>query len=199
MKWTYTLLFLLLQLSAFSQTLVPSRSVDWTLAGLRDSTTIDFIEIDMLAQGAIGDGVAPNDSILANVLLSISGPGAILNYQTGNYLFNNTINIPSNVIIKGQGADNTVFTMNLGGTSHSFRIQGSSISSDTSSLIEFAAKDSSSIIVSDPGSFSTGNWVQIVQQDSDLVTSSWAKNTVGQIIKIKNEVIKLIWFLKYPK
>jgi len=186
MKWTYTLLFLLLQLSAFSQTLVPSRSVDWTLAGLRDSTTIDFIEIDMLAQGAIGDGVAPNDSILANVLLSISGPGAILNYQTGNYLFNKTINIPSNVIIKGQGADNTVFTMNLGGTSHSFRIQGSSISSDTTSLIESAAKDSSSIIVSDPGSFSTGNWVQIVQQDSDLVTSSWAKNTVGQIIKIKN-------------
>ena len=172
MKWTYTLLFLLLQLSAFSQTLVPSRIADWTLAGLRDSTTIDFIEIDMLAQGAIGDGVAPNDSILANVLLSISGPGAILNYQTGNYLFNNTINIPSNVIIKGQGAHNTVFTMNLGGTSHSFRIQGSSISSDTSSLIEFAAKDSSSIIVSDPGSFSTGNWVQIVQQDSDLVTSS---------------------------
>ena len=185
MNWIYSLLFLFLYSSAFSQTLIPSRSVDWTLAGLRDTTTTGFIEIDMLAQGAVGNGNVPNDSILDNVLLSITGPGAILNFPTGNYLFNNTIDITSNVIIRGQGADQTTFTMDLGGTSHSFSIQGSLVSSDTTSLTEAAVKDSSFMIVSDPGSFSIGNWVQIVQYDSDLVTSSWAENSVGQILRIK--------------
>lgn len=186
MNWTSLFLFLLLHSSALSQTLVPSRSVDWTLAGLKDTTTSGFIEIDMQVQGAVGNGVFPNDSVLTNVLNSITGPGAILNFPTGNYLFNNTINLTSNVVLRGQGADQTVFMMGLGGTSHSLSVQGSLISSDTTSLIESAVKDSNFITVSDPVNFSVGNWVQIVQYDSDLVTSSWAENNVGQIVKIKS-------------
>lgn len=186
MNWTYTLLlFLLLHSSAFSQTLAPERSVDWTLAGLRDTTTNNFTEIDMQAEGAVGNGVVPNDSILADVLLSVTGAGVILNFPTGNYLFNNSINLPSNIVLRGEGADQTIFTMDLGGDGHSININGSLNSSDTTSLIESATKDSSSITVSDPGSFSVGNWVQIIQYDTDLVTSSWAEKSVGQIVKIK--------------
>ncbi len=185
MNWIYTLLLLLMHSTAFSQTLPPSRSVDWTLAGLRDTTTTGFIEIDMQAEGAVGNGTTPNDFILDNVLSSISGPGAILNFPNGNFLFNNTINLSSNIIIKGQGAEQTILSMDLGGSGHSISIQGTLISADTTSLIETATKDSSFMIVSNPGSFSVGNWVQIIQEDSDLVTSSWAGNGVGQILKIK--------------
>ncbi len=185
MNWIYTLLLLLMHSTAFSQTLPPSRSVDWTLAGLRDTTTTGFIEIDMQAEGAVGNGTVPNDSILNNVLSSISGSGAILNFPNGNFLFNNTINLSSNIIIKGQGAEQTTLSMDLGGSGHSISIQGMLISADTTSLIESATKDSSFMVVSDPGSFSVGNWVQIIQEDSDLVTSSWADKGVGQILKIK--------------
>ncbi len=186
MNWIYSLLFLLFCSNTFAQTLVPSRSVNWTLAGLRDTTTTGFIEIDMQTQGAVGNGIVPNDSIITNVLSSMTASGAILKFPVGNYLFNNTIDIPSNVIIRGQGVDNTTFTMNLGGTRHAFSIKGSLIPSDSSSLIESAAKDSSAIQVSNTAHFSIGDWVQIVQHDSDLVTSSWAENSVGQIVKINN-------------
>lgn len=193
MNWTYTLLFLLVQFSTLSQTLVPMRSVDWTLAGLRNATTIDFIEIDMQAEGAIANGITSNNAIVANVISSISAPGAILNFPEGNYLFDNRLDIPSNVILKGKGVDNTVFTFSLGGTGHSIKIQGSLISSVTTSIIESGIKDSRSIVVSNAGSFLPGDWVRIVQNDTDLVTSSWAENSVGQIIQINsisdNEII----------
>jgi len=180
-----SLLFLLICVSGFSQTLPLSRSVDWTLAGLRDTTTNGFIEIDMQAQGVVGNGTTPNDSIVENVLLSITNSGAILNFPSGNFLFDNTINVPNNIIIRGEGAEVTSFTMDLGGTGHSFRIQGQAINSDTTSIINFSAKDSDFVIVSDPNIFSAGDWIQIVQYDSDLVTSWWAENTVGQIVKVK--------------
>ena len=185
MRLIYFILFLLAHTSAFSQTLPPSRSVDWTLAGLRDTTTIGFIEIDMQAEGAVGNGTVSNDSILDNVLSSISGSGAILNFPSGNYLFNNNINLTSNIILKGAGAEQTILTMDVGGSGHSISIQGALISADTTSLIETALKDSNFILVLDASNFSIGNWVQIVQYDTDLVTSSWAEKGVGQILKIQ--------------
>lgn len=194
MNWIYTLLLLLMHTAAFSQTLPPTRSVDWTLAGLRDTTTVGFIQIDMQAEGAVGNGNVPNDTILDNVLNSISGPGAILNFPNGNFLFNNTINLPSNIIIKGQGAEETTFTMDLGGLGHSISIQGSLIASDTTSLAQTAVKDSNFMLVLDPGDFSIGDWVQIIQEDSDLVTSSWANKGVGQILKIKTVSANKIQF-----
>jgi hypothetical protein len=180
--------------TAFSQTLPPTRSVDWTLAGLRDTTTIGFIQIDMQVEGAVGNGNVPNDTILDNVLNSISGPGAILNFPDGNFLFNNTINLPSNIIIKGQGAEETTFTMDLGGLGHSISIQGSLIASDTTSLTQTAVKDSNFMLVLDLGDFSIGDWVQIIQEDSDLVTSSWANKGIGQILKIKTVSANKIQF-----
>ena len=157
MRRINSLLFILICVSGFSQTLPLSRSVDWTLAGLRDTTTNGFIEIDMQAQGVVGNGTTPNDSIVNNVLLSFTNSGAILNFPSGNFLFNNTINVPNNIIIRGEGAEVTSFTMDLGGTGHSFRIQGQAINSDTTSIINFSAKDSDFVIVSDPNSFSTGS------------------------------------------
>lgn len=193
MKCIYTLLFLLTQSMAFSQTLPPTRSVDWTLAGLRDTTTANFVSIDMQAEGAIGNGTVPNDSILDNVLSAIADSGVILNFPSGNFLFNNTINLPSNCVIRGQGSEETILTLDLGGLGQSISIQGSLVSGDTASFIATALKDSNSVSVSNPSSFSIGDWVQIIQEDTDLVTSSWAENGVGQILKINaisnNEII----------
>ena len=186
MNRIYALIFILFYFNGYSQNLDPSRCVDWTLAGLRDTTTIGFLEINMQDQGAIGDGITPNDNIIDKVLSSKTDEEIILNFPTGDFLFNNTINLPSNVIIRGQGAESTSFTMDLGGAGHSICVQGSSINSDTSSIIQSAPKDSNYIFVLNTNSFAIGDWIQIIQNDSDLVTSTWAYNTVGQIIEIIN-------------
>jgi len=180
------LCLLLYHFSAFTQTLSPLRCVDWTLAGLRDTSTTGFVEIDMQARGAVGDGVAENDSIILEVLSAIAEPGAILNFPSGNFLFTKSINVPNNVIIRGKGADQTTFTMNLGGKGHSFRVGGSIKASDTTSFVSSAEKDDNSIMVADAASFSAGDWVKIVQDDSNLVTSIWAVNSVGQVVQIES-------------
>ncbi len=178
--------FFSLTLNNYAQTLPTSRLVDWTLAGLRDTSTIGFQVIDMQVAGAIGDGVTPNDVVLSNTIASITSNGAILEFSNGNFLFNNTINLPSNIIIKGQGADSTTFTLDLGGSGHSITAIGSSLNNDTTSLSQTAIKDSASIHVIDTSGFSIGDWIQIIQVDTDLVTSTWAYNSVGQIVKINN-------------
>jgi hypothetical protein len=165
-----------------------SRAVDWTLAGLRDTTTTGFQLVNMQTEGAIGDGFTANDVVLSNVLASLSGNGAILEFQNGNFLFNNSIILPNNIILKGQGVGNTTLTMDLGGSGSAIIIQGSSVSIDTTSLNQTASKDSLFIEVLNTANFAVGDWVQIIQQDTDLVTSSWAYNSVGQVVQIDNIV-----------
>lgn len=186
MSRAYLILFLLFSLKGFAQTLSHERSVDWTLAGLKDTISNGLVEIDMQELGAMGNGTTPNDSIIGYVLSKVGETGAILHFPAGNFLFNKTINVQSNVIIKGDGAENTSFTMDLGGKNHSFNIQGYSVKSDTSSLTESAPKDSSFVMVNNVDNFSPGDWVQIIQIDSDLVFSSWAEKNVGQIVQIKS-------------
>ncbi len=176
----------LIFINSLAQTIPSSRSVDWTIAGLHDTSTVGFNVIDMQNEGLVGDGITPNDSLLEAVLSSLQAPGSILVFPVGNFLFNNTIELSSNTIIKGQGASQTTFTMNLNGSGHSIAIQGQTNFSYDNLLSQSAYKDSSFIYVTDTAGIYTGDWIQILLNDSDLVTSSWAYNTVGQIARISD-------------
>lgn len=181
---TITLLSLLgLSAAAFTQVLPAARSVNWKIAGLRDTSTTGFTIIDMQAHGISGDGVTPNDAALSNVLSGISGPGAILVFPAGNFLLNNPVQLPGNLVIKGQGADATTFTFSLNGNGNAFNIEGA-MGADTTLVVQSAAKAASSLTVFNASSFHAGDWVQLIQQDTDLVTSTWAYNSVGQIVQI---------------
>lgn len=151
----------------------------------------------MLSEGANGNGTTPNDSILEAIFLQVSDSGAILNFPAGNFLFNETILVPDNIVIKGDGAEATTFTMDLGGSGHSFGINGAVNNSITTPFTDFAAKDDDFITVDDPSIFSIGDWIQIIQNDSSLITSAWANKTVGQIIQIKDVTTDKL-FLESP-
>ncbi len=185
MRLIFSFVFCFLSaLSGLAQVLPANRAVNWSLAGVRDSSTSGFEIIDMATAGAIGDSLTPNDSVISAVLDSLNPNGAVLQFPEGNFLFNHAIRLPSNVIIRGEGARQTHFIMDLGASGHAIIIQGSPVYSDTLSLRYSALKDSNEIVLNDSGLFQPGDWIQFIEQDSDLVTSSWAKNTVGQIIKI---------------
>lgn len=169
-----------------SQTLPTERGVDWTLAGIRDTNTIGFEVYDMNNLGVIGNGKSPNDEALNGILTSLNGNGAIIKFPSGNFLFNKTIKLPSNVVISGKGTDNTTFTFDLGGKGHSITASGKSNRTDTTYIVNTAKKDDSILAVNDNSLFSEGDWIQIIQNDSNLVTSSWAIHSVGQVVKIKS-------------
>lgn len=181
--WVIFFLNIFIAVASFSQTLPSNRSVNWSLAGLRDTSTSNFQLMNMNSIGAIGDGVTPNDSIINYAITISSSNGAYLIFSSGNFLFNNTINLDDNIILKGNGADSTIFTFDLGGSGHSIKISGTS-TNDTSYLIQQGVKDSNFIEINNPSLFSSGDWIRIIQNDSDLITSSWAYGTIGQIVKI---------------
>jgi len=138
----------------------------------------------MVANGATGDGITPNDSVLAAVLSGISSPGAVLFFSSGNFLFNHSLQIPSNIQIKGDGPAVTTFTLSLGGSGHGIRFDGSLVAGDTSSLSLQANKDSLYIQVLNASLYAPGDWIRLIQNDSAYITSAWAWHTVGQILQI---------------
>ena len=168
----------------FAQTLPKERSVDWTIAGLKVNPTNGFAIIDMQNFNVVNDGATANDTFLSNALATVNSNGAILVFPAGDFLFNNTINLPSNVVIKGAGALNTTFTMDLSGANHAIKAQGVLLSSVSTNFSQSGTKGDEFINVDDSSSFSVGDWVQIFQDDSSFITSSWAANTIGQILEI---------------
>lgn len=172
-----------LSMSPFAQVIPAERRTDWKIAGLRDTATQNFTSVDMQLHGIIGDGTTPNDAAVAAVISSLSGNGNILVFPAGNFLFDQPVTLTENVVIKGSGADATTFTFNLGGNGNSFNIEGT-LGTDTTALIQAAPKDAFSVQLYDASAFSAGDWIQLFQQDADLVTSSWAIGSVGQIVRI---------------
>jgi len=194
--FTFILLFSLLQDNQ-AQTLPQSRTVDWTLAGLRADTITGLPVFDLQTLGAVGDGITPNDAVIPGFIATYFGAGAILEFPSGEFLFNSTISLPDNFIIRGQGADSTVLKMDLGGSGHAISIEGTTNNADTSKLLLSSAKDATQIIVWDASTLLVGDWLQLKQYDTDWVTSSWAEKGTGQIVQVDSLAGDTIW-LKSP-
>ena len=177
-----------------AQVLPSDRSVDWTKTGLRNSVANNFTIIDMQSFNTVNDGVTPNDTFLINALATIPSNGAVLVFPAGNFLFNNTINLPSNVVLKGAGANATSFVMNLSGSNHAITVKGTLSNSITTPFSKSGVKGDNFIEVASVTGFSVGDWVQVFQDDSHLITSAWAANTVGQILEITAIIGKKIEF-----
>ena len=78
---------------SFAQILPPQRSVDWKVAGLKDTTSQGFTIVDASTYGFVADGVTPNDSDPdENETINASGKVkgyAVVNMDT-RYKFNNS-------------------------------------------------------------------------------------------------------------
>ncbi len=179
------------------QTLPTERTVDWTLAGLRDTSTLQFDIIDLESYGLKSDGVTANDDLMKNLLESHYEHGVIFLFSKGEYLFRQSIRLKSNMILKGMGIDQTHLIFDLGGKGHAIVINGSR-TTNTLYFAEGSAKDDEVIRVNDiTEEFQDGDWIQIIQDDEDWITSDWALGTVGQIVKIRNVINDQI-FLESP-
>ena len=173
-----------------SQIIPNNRMYDWSSFGIKDTTTLNFNSIDLSNYGLYSSGLSPNDSLLLSIISNTSSgsaAGVILNFPAGTYLFNQTISLPGNIVLKGKGADSTILKFDLNGSGHSIEVSGS-ISSDTTAIIQDIYKDSSSIFVHNTSSFISGDWIRIIQNDGSLINNGWALNTVGQIVRISQVI-----------
>jgi hypothetical protein len=166
------------------QVIPSSRTVDWSLAGLSDTLPEPSIIINVSGFGAAGDGVTINDLPVQNAISSAGGNPAVIFFPGGTYLFNSSLTIPSYIIIRGDSSSLTTLRFDLAGASSDlFRINGS-ISTLSYPLISDGQKGNDFILVNNSG-LTTGDYFKLYQNDSSIITSSWALNCVAQIIQVK--------------
>jgi hypothetical protein len=168
---------------AQSQTIPLERTVNWSVAGIKDSTTVGFTVLDAVNEGLFNDGITPCDYPLGSLMINHSEP-IIIYFPPGEYLFNNVIPMRSNMVLRGSGATNTKFIINHNGTGNGVEIHGWASNTDTTKVLNELIKDASELNVNNSSIFQVGDWIQIIEDDADLVTSSWAIKSVGQIAQI---------------
>lgn len=179
-----TFLALVLSTYVLGQDLPSSRAVDWTVAGLNDTNTVGFTYYDAIQEGILPDGVSAANAILDSLLQLNPVNGIHIHFPAGSYYFNETLTLPSHCWISGEGAEATHFIFDLGGSGHAIQATGSLVDADSSSLTLAGLKDDNYIVVNDATLFQVGDWLKIQQQDADLVFSSWAQGSVGQLVRI---------------
>jgi len=193
-KSIFIVLIFFLLTSDITGQLPIDRQIDWTNAGLRDTTTNNFTIINLIDLGINGDGITPNDDLIATVLSDQGTDGVILKFPEGTFLFNESINLSSNSLLVGEGATKTSLISNLGGSGHSINIAGTVLLSDTTVVIATGQKDDNFLEVNNVDLFQSGDWIQLTQVDSHLVTSIWAEGTVGQIMQVEDIIDQKIFF-----
>jgi len=185
MRSYFTLFTICFSFSLSAQLIPSSRKTDWSVAGIKDTTTQNFVSYDALQIGLYSDGLTPNDSALNAFFLLHQNESIRLFFPSGNYLFQQVIHLPSNTIIKGNGTENTIFTIQHANSGHGILIHGQA-TSDTTKLIQIGQFNDSVIVVNNSSNFHPNDWIQLIQNDSQFITSSWAANSVGQIIQIES-------------
>ena len=187
MRYSLIIWVILSSFVCSSQVLPSDRAVDWTIAGLKDTTTFGLQLINVEDVGFIGDGLTPNDNALSMAIANTTADGIIFEFPAGDFLFNSSIVLPAFTILRGAGPENTSISSDIGGNGHSIVIHGS-LATDQSTLTQDAFKDDNNIFVEDASAFNSGDWVRIIQSDVDLILSNWALGTVGQILEIQSVV-----------
>lgn len=184
MRFHYFLL-LCLPCCAQSQTIVPEgRAIDWRSAGLNNPAAIPGNFVDIVALGADPDGNEPAESVVQYAInqLSEQGGGTIY-FPPGSYFFTDAIELRSNILLKGAGSKLTRLKFSRNGAGHLLLIAGK-LGKDSSVLRADALLNSKKLLLRNPRLFKPGDYAILFQNDSHLVSSAWAYQTVGQVVKI---------------
>src|SRR5688572_20044349 len=98
-----------------AQVIPADRRTDWSLAGYRDTIPSYSNEVNIMAFGGTGDGVALNNTALQNAIASLNGASGTIYFPTGNFRFSASITLRDSLVLKGNSADSTALSFDLGG------------------------------------------------------------------------------------
>lgn len=178
-----SVIFLFLTSFSFAQLIPANRTTDWVNAGLRNKNIEPDSVINFLNAGADTSGLVDNSVLLHSIINGLNGQPAIVYFPSATYFFNKSILLKSNVILRGESSSNTLFKFDLTSQNDLIRIKGTKLS-DTTSLAQNAQKDQNFITVLNASNFQKGDFINLVDNDANLVFSSWALKSTGQIVEI---------------
>ena len=162
-----------------AQDIPNDRITDWTRAGLHESiefansSNIDEFESFVESNGNYSLAVAEAIKSL------IAKGGGVLNFNSKEYFFTNTINIPSNIVLAGVSSSETVFRFSLGGNGACISFKGK-VNGKALPLTKETELESNEIFTS--SNLVPKTYAFVRYKDKSVLESSWAYNHYGQIV-----------------
>jgi hypothetical protein len=179
---------------ASAQILPPNRMADWKQAGIQGVPFNPCYIIHVNDHGADSTGISPTDAALQSAINLLSGDPGIIYFSQGTYLFQSTISLPSNCVLRGAGSNLTQFHFNLGGIGDCIQAIGMNVPGSVDTLVASAFKNDNFIRSSFPQIFEAGDYIRLFMDDIHLVNDSWAEHTVmhlTQILSISGDTLFL--------
>lgn len=184
--------FLLFCSLSFASVVPVENSIDWSFCGVPENTAQQPVLYDIKKDfQAKGDGVADDSQALKDAILAAGGPGVIY-IPEGTYLMKSPVTIlKDGIILRGAGADKTKLIFDLNGTNAGCITIMREQSGEFVKISSGLEKGSNKITVENSPEFVKNSFAEIMQDNDPAVMYTkpqweqvWAKNVVGQFLKI---------------
>lgn len=176
----FALLFLILMLPARAQVHPGNFQYHWQHSGTNVTSLPAGKILNVVDAGADSFGNA-DCSRIADSLIQIAKSGDTIYFPAGTYLFRKAIILRDSICICGTGIQSRLL-LNLNAPSSGLVMAGS-VQKNLYYLNQSLYRKRN-YFTGAGGSISAGQYLQVKQNDSGLVTSDWARNTVSEIIKV---------------
>ena len=200
MRIVFVIIFSLFLFIGYSQNLSDDRIVNWSDAGLRSvPDTEQWTLLNILDFGGSGDSITDNSSALSGAILALNDSPGIIFFPEGKYLFQSSIVLESNMILRGEGSDKTEIIINFGGEVNHGIILSKSQSGNYVEVISGNTKGSDYLKLTSTSGISNTDFADLRQDNGiwDTKPASWATAVVGQILHLDRINVDTI-FLKQP-
>ncbi|MBS1585714.1 MAG: hypothetical protein JSS82_09225 [Bacteroidetes bacterium] len=185
LKYSLLIACIIIIPSALAQTVPAARVTDWSHAGTQDSLPVYGNVVNIMDYGGVADGITPNDTPFQSALAALAlQPGTIV-FPAGSYMFHHSIDLRDSIVIKGADTSSRLL-FDLGGSAQDMINIRGNLGSTIWTVNQYISKNDSAIYLDSVAGLAIGDWVLLYGNDSSLLYSSWAYETVGQIFRIKD-------------
>lgn len=166
------------QTPPWSGILSPSRAIDWSQAGLPGGIPNRTTICATITASTYGNGSSDATSGIQSALNNCAS-GGVVSLSSGTFLVDGNLTVPSNVTLRGAGADQTILNAKgSGGAVITLGGQGSPNINNSVSITGGATAGSASITVSNASGITVGSYLLITElNDPSFVTINGSEGT----------------------
>jgi hypothetical protein len=169
-----------LRAQVWSSILSPSRAIDWTQAGIPGGIPNRTAVCSTLNASSFGNGSSDASGAIQSAMNSC-GTNGVVSLSAGKFRLGSCLTVPSGVVLRGQGANQTVLDVHCSGSyAISLGSGGQPDNSQDVSVTGGATQGSKSITVSNAGAMSVGSYLEITEQnDSSFMSINGSEGSCG--------------------
>ena len=197
MRWKYPAITIICNLflqAVAAQEIPAARLTDWSAAAQAGTSYRPLQRINFLDAGGNNRQGGNNDSVIARLIQAVpDSAGLHIFFPAGHYRFRQGIVLKSGITLEGSGDDTTYLYFNLGGRGHCISAAGTQLRFEAA--ISVAANSGQRFVRSTQATaWRAGDWCYLKDNDSALITSSWASGSTGQLLKVTGVSGDTLWF-----